>query len=112
VGYELHFALRNGKADQLRAEVKDLIAGGEIDLSILAPRLVTARTIVGIESKWELSPDFDQETYDQLAPPGNDPWYAKSREEVDIHDLSWANRRRFVVGRVSPPPVREAVTAE
>jgi hypothetical protein len=109
VGYELHFALRNGKADELRTKIRDLLAAGEIDLSVLASRLVSAQTILGIEPNWQLSPDFDQETYDQLAPPGDDPWYVKSREEVDIHDLSWANRRRFVAGRVSPPPVTEAV---
>ncbi|WP_197028857.1 KAP family NTPase [Blastococcus sp. URHD0036] len=112
VGYELHFALRHGRASELRAKVQELLTSEKIDLSVLASRLVSAHTIVGIRPNWELSTDFDQETYDLIAPPGDNPWYSESREEVDTHDLSWANRRRFVVGRVSPPSATEGTPQE
>lgn len=54
----------------------------------------------------QLSPDFEQETFNQLAPPDDDPWYDEpSIQDVDVRDLSWPNRRKFAAGRVARPPL-------
>ena len=103
VGYQVHFVLRH-RAEELRLVVRDLIGSKDADISVLASRLVSARTATGIKPDWELSADFDQETFNQIAPPGGDPWYDEPIQEVDVRDLSWANRRKFAAGRVSPPP--------
>jgi hypothetical protein len=103
VGYQVHFVLRHDP-EGLRAAVDELLESKQVALSILASRLVGARTIAGVEPDWQLSPDFDQETFNQLAPPGDDPWYDEPIQDVDARDLSWANRRTFAAGRVSPPP--------
>ncbi|WP_162458684.1 KAP family NTPase [Pseudactinotalea suaedae] len=103
VGYQVHFVLRH-RAEHLRSAVKELFESKEVNFSILASRLVSARTITGTKPDWQLSPDFDQETFNQLAPPGDDPWYAEPIQDVDLRDLSWANRRKFAAGRVSPAP--------
>lgn len=104
VGYKLHFAIRSGRTDELQSKIAELIEAGKIDRSTLASRIVSVRGAVGVRPNWELVPEFDQDTYNRLAPPGNDPWYDAPIEDVDFHDLSWANRRRFVAGRVAPPP--------
>lgn len=103
VGYQVHFVLSH-RAEQLRTAVHKLLESKEVDLSILASRLVSARTFSGTKPDWQLSPDFDQETFNQLAPPKNDPWYEEPVQEVNIRDLSWANRRKYAAGRVSRPP--------
>ncbi|WP_157063525.1 KAP family NTPase [Luteipulveratus mongoliensis] len=104
VGYQIHFVLRHDP-DLLRTPVRELLDAKEISLSVLASRIVSVRTILGTKPDWQLSPDFDQETFNQIAPPGDDPWYHEPAESnVDIRDLSWANRRRFVTGKVDPPP--------
>ncbi|MDU0367626.1 KAP family NTPase [Microbacterium sp. KSW4-17] len=103
VGYQVHFVLRH-RAEDLRAAVRELLDGKEVHISVLASRLVSAQTITGIQPDWKLSEDFDQETFNQIAPPGRDPWYDEPIQDVDVRDLSWANRRNFAAGRVSPPP--------
>ncbi|MGJ9422325.1 KAP family NTPase [Aeromicrobium sp. CF3.5] len=105
VGYQLHFAMGAGRIDELKREIGTLMDTGRIDRSTLASRLVTARTYTGMKPDWTLSEDFDQETFDRLAPPGHDPWYDEPVVEVDARDLTWTNRRRFVTGRVNAPPV-------
>lgn len=110
VGYQVHFILRH-HAEKLRAAVREVLAAKEVDLSILASRLVSARTFVGVKPDWQLSPGFDQETFNQLAPPGDDPWYDEPIQDVDVRDLSWANRRKFAAGRVSPPRQTTEFTA-
>lgn len=101
VGYQVAFAVANDQAGELRARVQALLADARIDLSILASRLTAA---AGAEGNWELSDDFHQELYNRLAPADDDPWYDEPPTEVDPRDLTWANRRRFAVGRVSRPP--------
>lgn len=103
VGYQMHFVLRH-RAEKLRTGVHELLESKDVDLSILASRLVSARTITGTQPDWHLSSDFEQETFNQLAPPGDDPWCNEPVQQVDLRDLSWANRRKFAAGRVSPPP--------
>ncbi len=111
VGYQVHFVLRHDP-ERLRAGVLEVLESQEADLAVLASRPVSARTIAGIKPDWQLSPDFDQETFNQIAPPGDHPWYKEPRQEVDRRDLSWANRRKFAAGRVSPPPAPPAVPDE
>jgi hypothetical protein len=67
VGYQVHFVLRHDP-ERLRAGVLELLESQETDRSHLASRLVSARTATGIKPDWQLSPDFDQETFNQLAP--------------------------------------------
>lgn len=114
VGYQVHFVLRHDN-HRLRQAVRTLIESGEVHISVLASRLTSAMTAAGVTPDWRLSPDFDQETFNELAPPGNDPWYAEPIQDVDTRDLSWANRRKFAAGRVSQPPeplVSEAEPAD
>lgn len=103
VGYQVHFVLRH-EGDLFREAVHKLIELGEVHVSVLASRLTSTRTITGITPDWQLSPDFEQETFNQLAPPGDDPWYDEPVQNVDTRDLSWANRRKFAAGRVDQPP--------
>jgi hypothetical protein len=108
VAYQVHFVLRHRPA-QLRIAVNKLLDSKDADVSVLASRLVSAQTLTGIKPDWRLSPDFDQETFNRLAPPGPDPWYDEPIQDVDVRDLSWANRRKFAAGRVSPPPFEDVV---
>lgn len=103
VGYQIHFVLRHEGA-LFREAVRKLIESGEVHVSVLASRLTSARTVAGITPDWHLSPDFEQETFNQLAPPGDDPWYDEPVQDVDSRDLSWGNRRKFAAGRVNQPP--------
>jgi hypothetical protein len=103
IGYQVHFVLSHSP-EQLRTAVHQLLESKEADVSTLASRLVSAQTIVSTKPDWQLSDDFDQETFNQLAPPTNDPWYDEPKQEVNIRDLSWRNRRKFAAGRVSRPP--------
>lgn len=108
IGYQVQFILRH-QPERLRAEVHELLASDTIDLSILASRLVSARTITGVTPDWHLSKDFEQDTFNQLAPPSDDPWYHQPKQEdLDLRDLSWANRRAFATGRVEQPPLDTA----
>jgi len=104
IGYQVLFILRH-RAEELRTSILQLFDTNEVDLSTLASRLTSARTLMGVSPDWQLSPDFDQETFNQIAPPGDDPWYHEPVQHVDLRDLSWVNRRKFVLGRVNPPPV-------
>lgn len=103
VGYQVHFVLRHEGAS-FREAVRTLIESGEVHVSVLASRLTSTRTIAGISPDWHLSPDFEQEPFNQLAPPGDDPWYDEPVQDVNTRDLSWANRRKFAAGRVDRPP--------
>lgn len=102
IGYQVHFVLSHSP-ERLRAAVHKLLESKETDVSILASRLVSARTFAGTTPDWQLSDDFDQETFNQLAPPTNDPWYDEPKQDVDVRDLSWANRRKYAAGRVRRP---------
>lgn len=108
VGYQIHFVLRHD-AEGLRTRVHELLESKDSDVSVVASRLVSVRTRSGVRTDWQLSREFDQETFNQVAPPGDDPWYDEPVKDVDPRDLSWANRRRFAAGRVSPPPLSPAV---
>ncbi|KRE56156.1 hypothetical protein ASG70_03060 [Phycicoccus sp. Soil748] len=103
VGYQVHFVLRH-EGDLFQESIRRLIESGQVHISVLASRLTSARTTTGITPDWQLSPDFEQETFNQLAPPSDDPWYNEPVQDVDSRDLSWANRRRFAAGRVRQPP--------
>ncbi|WP_420114729.1 hypothetical protein, partial [Pseudactinotalea sp.] len=103
VGYQVYFVLRH-EDSSLREAVRELIESGGTHVSVLASRLTSARTASGITPDWQLSPDFDQQTFNQLAPPGDDAWYDETIQDVDARDLSWANRRKFAAGRVDRPP--------
>lgn len=103
IGYQLDFAMRCGRTNDLKAAISDLIASERIDPSILASRIVSATSRAG-GTDWELSPDFDQQRFDELAPIADDPWYDQEPiEDLDWKDVSWANRRKFVQGRVRRP---------
>lgn len=111
VGYQVHFILRH-EGDLFREAVHRLIDSGQVHISVLASRLTSVRTLIGITPDWLLSPDFEQETFNQLAPPVSDPWYHESIQDVDTRDLSWANRRKFAAGRVDQPPQPVVPTVE
>lgn len=103
IGFQVDFILRHG-ADRLRTAVCGLLKSSDLDLATLASRLVPVRIIAGAESDGQLYPDVDQRAFNQIAPPGEDPWYEQSTQEVDLWDLSWENRRKFAAGRFTPPP--------
>lgn len=103
VGYQVRFALRHDP-ERIRAGVLALFDQERVDLSTLASRLVSVRSLNGVKPDWHLSPEFNQDTFNQIAPTGEDDWYDEPIREVDIRDLSWANRRNFVAGRVAEPP--------
>lgn len=104
IGYPMHFVLDAGGGDHLRQEINALLDARSIDISILASRVVSASTIVGITPDWQLSSDVRQDTFNQIAPDRDDPWYSLPAEpDLNLRDLSWANRRRFAAGRVKRP---------
>ncbi|MFI3893042.1 hypothetical protein E4P34_00965 [Kocuria rhizophila] len=102
LGYQAYFVLdHNGQA--LRAPIHQMLNSGTTSLATLASRLVSIQTHVGTKPSWQLSPEFDQAAFDQLAPGDDDPWYHEPVQNVDLRDLSWANRRKFATGRVNQP---------
>ncbi|WP_193665926.1 P-loop NTPase fold protein [Nocardioides kribbensis] len=105
IGFVLHSALSRNRVGELRQKIQAVIATGAVTLETLASRLVGIHGSVGVTTTWYLATDeFDQSIYDQLAPPGDDPWYHQEVVDVDASDLTWSNRRAFVRGRVTPPP--------
>lgn len=99
----LHFLLSAGQATPLAAAVAAGLASGAFTLADVAARVIPTRILYGIDTQYELS-DFDQKTFDALAPPTPDPWYQSPKVEVDKHNLSWANRRAYAAGRAKQPP--------
>ncbi|WP_231250137.1 KAP family NTPase [Nocardioides furvisabuli] len=100
VAYQAAFVLGHDPAG-IRSGIADLLESGEASLSILASRLASTS---GSGEDRQLQVEFEQEMFNELAPAGDDPWYHEPMDsDVDVHDLSWANRRRFVAGRVSAP---------
>lgn len=102
IGYQLHFAIRHD-SERVRSEVAELVELGAVHISVLASR-ITSAVGSGRSKDWRLSPDFEQSTFNMIAPPIDDTWYDEPTQEVDRSDLSWANRRKFVAGRVHRPP--------
>lgn len=103
LGYYANVAIRYGFATQLRKRVTDLLSTGETGLADLAARMVGTRTLLGTGMDRELG-DIDRETWERIAPQVDDPWYGLSRlDDVDRANLSWANRKRFVQGRLAKP---------
>lgn len=102
IGYQVHFAMRH-ELERLRSEVAELIRSGDVHVSVLASRLTSA-VGSGRGNDWRLSSDFEQATFNTLAPPVDDPWFDEPGQDVDPRDLSWANRRKFAAGRVRRPP--------
>ncbi|WP_134740343.1 KAP family NTPase [Nocardioides sp. 503] len=98
-----HYAIKHGHELELRARIAELIGTGAITIADLAARFVPAHGSHSGAGYWTLSEDVDQESFDKLAPPEDDPWYSSPKEAVDIHDLGWLNRRKFAAGRFTPP---------
>jgi hypothetical protein len=103
IGYQLHFAIRHD-LERVRSEVAELVGSGAVHISVLASRITSA---VGSSTSkdWRLSPDFEQSTFNMIAPAVDDAWYDEPEQEVDRSDLSWANRRKFAAGHVDRPPI-------
>ncbi|WP_172172409.1 KAP family NTPase [Brevibacterium sp. CT2-23B] len=102
IAYQLRFVL-NLNPDPLRTEIADLLARQVIDLETIASRMVSARTMLGSAPDWQISDDIDQQLFERLVPAADDPWYHQTASDVDRRDLSWENKRRFVVGRIKQP---------
>lgn len=112
VGTQLHFALSCGRDDDLRHQIAGLLQSGQLDAATVASRIVSVRSLMGVKPKWELSPDFDQATFDLVMPAGESHLYSSAIEEVDVTDLSWRNRRRMASGRVRAPSRPQGPAAE
>lgn len=108
IGYQLHFAMRHD-LERIKSEVAELVESGKVHISVLASR-ITSAVGSGRSKDWQLSPDFEQATFNMIAPPIDDAWYDEPAQSVDRRDLSWANRRKFAAGRVGRPPTSETST--
>lgn len=102
-GWLIHFLLSAGQVAPLAAAVAEGLSSGAFSVADVAARVIPTRIFYGAGARYELS-DFDQETFNALVPPTPDPWYQSPKVEVDKHDLSWANRRRYAAGRAQQPP--------
>lgn len=102
IGYQLHFAMRHD-LERIKSEVAKLVDSGAVHISVLASR-ITSAVGSGRSKDWQLSSDFEQSTFNTIAPSIDDPWYDELEQDVDRRDLSWANRRKFAAGRVARPP--------
>lgn len=100
-GWHIHFVSTFGDTSSLATDVEVGLAGGHFTIEDLASRFVKLRLLSGA-SDWELS-EFDQDAFNKLAPATAHPWFDSPKVEVDLHDLSWANRRKFSAGRARQP---------
>lgn len=87
------------------ADFKNTILNGlstEFDVETLAARFVSQSYIVGINSEPRLN-EFDQELFGKFAPANSSLYLVPAEQRVDMNDVSWPNRRKFVRGRAKPP---------
>jgi len=103
-GTSLHFALDNGRGDDVRTQVQQLLSSGAIDVGTLAARFVPVRRLVNIGATWRLADEIDQKAFDLVAPPDDDAFYHLSPSAFESGDLTWTNRRLAAAGRTRRPP--------
>lgn len=96
------YVIKHGGQLQLRARIGELIDDNMINIDDLAARFVSAAG-GSTDDSWSLYEDVDQEGFAALAPPADDPWYQLPKRNVDLKDLSWANRRAYATGRFTKP---------
>jgi hypothetical protein len=102
-GWLIHFLLSTQQIARLTATIAAGLESKEFTIADVAARVVETHILYGVGTVAELG-DFDQQTFNALVPPMPDLWYDSPRVEVDIHDLSWPNRRRYAAGRAKQPP--------
>lgn len=107
VGVLLDFVATFGDATSLRGNIQAGL-GSDFTAEDLAARCVSIVASVAATPIRRLH-EFDQQRFAAFA-PARDPLYDLPPEEnLDVHDLSWSNRRAFVRGRAHGP---EAATSD
>ncbi|RLY91646.1 hypothetical protein EAE32_10460 [Kocuria tytonicola] len=91
-----------GEPGDLRNRILTRIKQGQFTTEDLAARFVTTQHLVGSREPVSQIGDFSQDLFATFA-PARDMLYSRCREDVETSDISWANRRAFVRGRVQPP---------
>lgn len=105
--FQLRFILAFGDCHRAKDQIARLVQDG-VPTETLASRCVSVGHIVGIASPQGNLRRFDQETFAHFG-PDEDPLYKTAEvADLDTHDLSWANRRAYVRGRVAAPPMTPA----
>ncbi len=95
------FVASFGKVCELRAETLGSLHT-EFSEEDLAARFVSLSHILGVNSGVRLS-DFNQELFEKFAPE-NSPLYTKElKPNVNVNDVAWASRRKYIRGRAKPP---------
>jgi hypothetical protein len=99
----MEFLAVHGSAGLLRSEIARAIDEEEFTLADVAARFVSVVS-ASRNGDRRLDNRFPQDLYDQFVPHDPDSWYQEPAIDVDVTDVSWANRRAFATGRVKQPP--------
>lgn len=91
-----------GEPGNLRNRILTRLKQEKFTTEDLAARFVTTQHLVGPGEPVSRIGDFSQDLFATFA-PACDMLYSRCREDVETSDISWANRRAFVRGRVQPP---------
>lgn len=104
VGEQRVFLQQSAFQHEVRERVAGLVASGEVTLADVAARVVVLR-VEGVEPNIRhLLGEPEQSSFDMIAPPGDDPWYALPPVEgVEPTNVNWPNRRLFAQGKLRAP---------
>jgi hypothetical protein len=92
----LYYLVREGELPRVRARLHEQL-GNSFTVEDLAARCVSLAYTMTRDPVGQLE-GFVTDLFANLA-PADDPFYDSELEDVDAHDLTWANRRRFARGR-------------
>ncbi|WP_420120918.1 KAP family NTPase [Nakamurella sp.] len=108
VGRYLHFALTHGAVIELRTRLGQAVESVGAGMSDLAVRMVGLGSYTSRTSGWRMT-EFYNDWWDALAPEGDDPIYHSEIDPtVNVHLITWENRRLFIKGRVRRPQRSDA----
>ncbi len=93
---------RNGGKD-LRDELTTMVQSGRVEMRTIASRCVSVAKLLGVKGAIPEISDFDQVIFDCIAPNLDDELYYLEAVEVDKYDITWANREKFVQGKIERP---------
>lgn len=92
---------RHWNIEEVSKRIDEVIASGNASVEDLAARFISVRGATHDGGGWWISlEDTEQELFGELLRVRKTPWFNMPAEaDVDLSDISWANRRRAARGR-------------